>query len=90
MRCGWSGIASVNGATQRRSRRACLFVLDSPRAGNLTTVPKSWIAPSIIYRAQCPVVVMPTGAHAPRMRDRLLVAAGTAGRPGIRVAPTTL
>jgi hypothetical protein len=38
---------------------ARLLVLDSPRAGNLTTIPKSWIAPGIVFRADCPVVVMP-------------------------------
>jgi nucleotide-binding universal stress UspA family protein len=65
---------------------ARLLVLDSPRAGNLTTIPKSWIAPEIIFRADCPVVVMPA-QRASRLRDRLLTAAGTAGRPGIRVTP---
>jgi hypothetical protein len=41
------------------SRGAQLLVLDSPRAGNISTVAKSWIAPSVIARARCPVVVMP-------------------------------
>jgi hypothetical protein len=68
------------------ARTARLLVLDSPRAGNLTTLPKSWIAPEIIFRADCPVVVMPA-RRGMRLRERLLTAAGTAGRPGIRVAP---
>lgn len=68
------------------ARTARLLVLDSPRAGNLTTLPKSWIAPEIIFRADCPVVVMPA-QRGTRLRDRLLTAAGTAGRPGIRMAP---
>jgi hypothetical protein len=63
---------------------ARLLVVDSPRAGNLTTIPKSWIAPEIIFRADCPVVVMPA-QRGTRVRDRLLTAAGTAGRPGVRV-----
>jgi hypothetical protein len=68
------------------ARSAQLLVLDSPRAGNLTTIPKSWIAPEIIFRAACPVVVMPA-QRGNRRRERLLTAAGTAGRPGIRAAP---
>ena len=41
------------------ARGAQLLVLDSPRAGNITTISKTWIAPSIVLRAPCPVVVMP-------------------------------
>ena len=62
------------------ARTARLLVLDSPRAGNLTTIPKSWIAPEIVFRADCPVVVMPA-QRGTRIRERLLTAAGTAGRP---------
>lgn len=41
------------------SAGALMLVLDSPRAGNITTVAKSWIAPAVIGRSRCPVVVMP-------------------------------
>lgn len=40
------------------AKDAQLLVLDSPRSGNLSAVPKSWIAPSVIFRTHCPVVVM--------------------------------
>ncbi len=38
---------------------AQLVVLDSPRAGALSTVAKSLIAPQIVFKAPCPVVLMP-------------------------------
>lgn len=38
---------------------AQLLVLDSPRAGALATLAKSLIAPQIIFKAPCPVVLMP-------------------------------
>lgn len=38
---------------------AQLLVLDSPRAGALTTLAKSLIAPQLIFKAPCPVVLMP-------------------------------
>lgn len=38
---------------------AQLLVLDSPRAGALSTLAKSLIAPQIIFKAPCPVVLMP-------------------------------
>lgn len=41
------------------TKHAQLLVLDSPRSGDLSTVPKSWIAPAVIFRAHCPVVVTP-------------------------------
>ena len=65
---------------------AQLLVLDSPRAGNLTSVPKTWLAPSIVLRAPCPVVVMPSGRPARRLRDRVLESAALAGRPGLRLS----
>ena len=65
---------------------AQLLVLDSPRAGNLTTVPKTWLAPSIVLRAPCPVVVMPRGPVGHRLRDRVLESAALAGRPGLRLS----
>jgi nucleotide-binding universal stress UspA family protein len=68
------------------ARSAQLLVLDSPRAGNLTTVPKTWLAPSIVLRAPCPVVVMPRGQAGHRLRDRMLESAALAGRPGLRLS----
>jgi len=38
---------------------AQLLVLDSPRSGALSTLAKSLIAPQVIFKAPCPVVVMP-------------------------------
>lgn len=38
---------------------AQLLVLDSPRAGDVTTVAKTWIVPQIVFRSPCPVVLMP-------------------------------
>ncbi|MEO6701701.1 MAG: universal stress protein [Jatrophihabitantaceae bacterium] len=38
---------------------AQLLVLDSPRSGNLSTLAKSLIAPQLIFKAPCPVVLMP-------------------------------
>ncbi|UQX88533.1 universal stress protein [Jatrophihabitans telluris] len=38
---------------------AQLLVLDSPRAGGLATVGKSLIAPQVVLRSPCPVVLMP-------------------------------
>jgi nucleotide-binding universal stress UspA family protein len=65
---------------------AQLLVLDSPRAGNLTTVPKTWLAPSIVLRAPCPVVIMPRERVGHRWRDRVLESAALAGRPGLRLS----
>ena len=65
---------------------AQMLVLDSPRAGNLTTVPKTWLAPSIVLRAPCPVVVMPRERGGHRLRDRVLESAALAGRPGLRLS----
>lgn len=38
---------------------AQLLVLDSPRAGNFSAVAKSLIAPQVVFKAPCPVVLMP-------------------------------
>jgi nucleotide-binding universal stress UspA family protein len=38
---------------------AQLLVLDSPRGGNLSTLAKSLIAPQVLFKAPCPVVLMP-------------------------------
>jgi nucleotide-binding universal stress UspA family protein len=38
---------------------AQLLVLDSPRSGNLSTLAKSLIAPQVLAKAPCPVVLMP-------------------------------
>lgn len=38
---------------------AQLLVLDSPRSGTFSTLAKSLIAPQVIFKAPCPVVLMP-------------------------------
>ena len=38
---------------------AQLLVLDSPRSGNFSVLPKSLIAPQVVFKAPCPVVLMP-------------------------------
>lgn len=38
---------------------AQLLVLDSPRSGNFSALPKSLIAPQLVFKAPCPVVLMP-------------------------------
>ncbi|HET6210130.1 MAG TPA: universal stress protein [Jatrophihabitans sp.] len=38
---------------------AQLLVLDSPRTGNFSTLAKSLIAPQLVFKAPCPVVLMP-------------------------------
>lgn len=47
------------------AKDAQLLVLDSPRSGSLSAVPKSWIAESVVFRSGSPVVVMPRAAEAP-------------------------
>jgi hypothetical protein len=41
---------------------AQLLVLDSPRASGLSTLPKSWIVPQVVFQCPCPVVLMPPDA----------------------------
>ena len=38
---------------------AQLLVLDSPRTGNFSSLAKSLIAPQVVFKAPCPVVLMP-------------------------------
>ncbi len=38
---------------------AQLLVLDSPRSGNFTALTKSLIAPQVVFKAPCPIVLMP-------------------------------
>ncbi len=38
---------------------AQLLVLDSPRSGNFSVLPKSLIAPQVVFNSPCPVVLMP-------------------------------
>lgn len=52
---------------------AQLLVLDSPRAHNLSSLPKSWIGQQVVFRSPCPVVLMPP---APDPDDALLLASG--------------
>lgn len=51
---------------------AQLLVLGEPRHGRLATVRTGMVAPQIVQRAQCPVVVMP-----------VVAAHGSASRPGL-------
>lgn len=71
-----------------------LLVIGSPHPGELTKLRPSLIAPQLIYRAPCPVVVMPADSYddpswARRLAGRVVEAAGTAGRPGagVRLPP---
>lgn len=41
------------------SATAQLLVLDSPRTGTFASVAKSLIAPQVVFKAPCPVVLMP-------------------------------
>ena len=41
------------------TENAQLLVLDSPHSGNTATLRPGLIAPQVIYRAQCPVVMVP-------------------------------
>ena len=71
---------------------ANLLVIDAPQRTDLSSTPL--LARRLIYRAGCPVVIMPpaiNGHHdtalmaaGKRIGRGLLTAAGTAGRPGIR------
>lgn len=71
------------------SRGAHLLVLDAPRA----PVTRPLLAPSVVYRLDCPVVMMPPSisGEPPRPWERLLASAGRAmlrsagqaGRPGL-------
>ena len=38
---------------------AQLLVLDSPRSGSFSMLPKSLIAPQVVFKSPCPVVLMP-------------------------------
>lgn len=38
---------------------AQLLVLDSPRSGDFSALPKSVITPHVVFKAPCPVVLMP-------------------------------
>jgi nucleotide-binding universal stress UspA family protein len=80
------------------SRHADLLVIDSPRAEKLTGVPGKTVAPRLVHRAECPVVVMPPGRRAgnataglrraaSRFATALTESAGTAGRAGIPPIP---
>ncbi|HLL64620.1 MAG TPA: universal stress protein [Micromonosporaceae bacterium] len=45
------------------SRDAALLVVDSPRMAKLTSPGARRLAPRLLFRAACPVVVMPAPAH---------------------------
>jgi nucleotide-binding universal stress UspA family protein len=75
---------------------AQLLVLDSPRSGNFSALPKSLIAPQVVFKAPCPVVLMPpalesagdalptgglTAVADPGLEDPGLENLGPAGQP---------
>jgi len=78
---------------------ADLLVIDSPRPAKLTGMSAKLVAPRLVYRAPCPVVVMPPVAAAGggaaaglrqatgRFAAAVVNAAGTAGRAGIPPIP---
>jgi hypothetical protein len=82
---------------------ADLLVVDSPRAAKLADFSAKLVAPRLIYRAACPVVVMPAnpvgvfgagrlsgfGTAVGRFAGAVARSAGTAGRPGIPPVPVT-
>jgi hypothetical protein len=89
----------VNGGRRKAlrsvSRYADLLVIDAPQRTDLTSPPL--FARRLIYTARCPVVVIPPAvagqldtplvAAGKRIGNRLLEAAGTAGKPGLPLTP---
>jgi nucleotide-binding universal stress UspA family protein len=81
----------------KAARDADLLVIDSPRPAKLAGGSGKTLAPRLIYRAPCPVVVMPaTVAHRAgsglreatgRFTAALARSAGTAGRAGLPPIP---
>ncbi|MGS0687283.1 universal stress protein [Nakamurella sp. GG22] len=79
------------------ARVADLLVIDAPQRTDLSSGPL--FARRLVYRAGCPVVIMPPAiselpdtavvAAGKRIGRGLLTAAGTAGRPGVRVPITS-
>jgi Universal stress protein family len=82
---------------------ADLLVIDSPRAAKLADFSAKLVAPRLIYRAACPVVVMPAnpigsfgagrrsalGTAVGRFAGAVARSAGSAGRAGIPPLPVT-
>jgi nucleotide-binding universal stress UspA family protein len=69
------------------SRTADLLVIDSPRREKLASAGKL-VAPRLVYRAACPVVVMPATPAVHRPRGRAIAALGRpVGRPGLPPLP---
>jgi len=82
---------------------ADLLVVDSPRVAKLADFSAKLVAPRLIYRAACPVVVMPAnpigsfgagrrsgfGTAVGRFAGAVARSAGTAGRAGIPPIPVT-
>lgn len=78
----------------RAAEGAQLLVIGSPHPGELTRLLPSLLAPQLVYRAPCPVLVMPADSYSEpswtrRLAERVVDAAGTAGRPGagVRLPP---
>lgn len=81
-------------ALTHAAEQAELLVLGEPRPGRLGNLRTSLVAPQIVHRVSCPVVVLPApeadrshgSPAASRVANAVLNAAGTAGRPGLRTA----
>lgn len=79
------------GALRKAAADAELLVLGSPRPVKLAKMSSTLVASRLIYRAPCPVVVMPPPLGADRALRRgaarlaagVVQAAGTAGHPGL-------
>jgi nucleotide-binding universal stress UspA family protein len=72
---------------RRASRQADLLVIDSPRQERRSGVSGKLLAPRLLYRSACPLVIMPAGDRGPSGLSRLAAAvadsAGRAGRAGL-------
>jgi hypothetical protein len=80
----------------KESADAEMLVLDAPRRSEIKA--RTLLAQRLVYQVQCPVAVMPPAMTQPapgklanagkQLGSKLAQAAGTAGRPGIRLTPT--
>ena len=79
----------------KETATAELLVLDAPRKSNIKAT--TLLAHRLVYHVACPVVVMPPSLTHPEpgpltragkeLGSRIIHAAGTAGRPGLRLPP---
>lgn len=83
----------------KAAREADLLVVDSPRPTKLAKMSTKLVAPQLIHRSQCPVVVMPAaqiegagasaglGRATGRVAAAIATAAASPGRPGLAPFP---